>query len=141
MRLDFLTLADKAEAINGKLYMMGGGVGGIGLIQLPGPAAVDVAIGLMVDYAETSDTHQLQLSLETADNTPVIGPITIPFATGRPPGLPAGEAVRFIAVLQGPFPIPGEGRYHWVAQVGDVRFPPTIFQVIKMTPLVAQPPG
>lgn len=141
MQLDYLLLADKAEAINGKLYAIGAGIHGIGMVQVPGMAAVDVAVGLLVDYSATSDTHQLSLSMETADNQTVLGPISVPFATGRPPGLPAGEDVSFTLVVQGPFPVPADGAYQWVAEVDGQRFPPRHFRVTRVTPLVPQPGG
>jgi hypothetical protein len=139
MNLDYLLLADKAEAVNGKLYAIGAGVHGIGMAQIPGKAAVDIAVGLLVDYAGTGDTHQLSLSMETADNQTVLGPISVPFATGTPPGLPAGDELPFTLVVQGPFPIPSEGAYQWVAEVDGERFAPRHFRVTRVTPLVPRP--
>ncbi|MGC8461587.1 MAG: DUF6941 family protein [Candidatus Dormibacteria bacterium] len=130
MQLDFLLLADRAEVLNGKLYMLGGGFDHIGVPQLPGVLPFDIAIGIFVDYLETSDTHTLTVTIEDADNTPHIGPITIPFATGRPPGLPPGDGIRFMAVLRGPFPITKDGSYQVVAAVNKHRFPGTPFRVI-----------
>ncbi len=141
MKLDFLILADKAEALNGKVYMIGGGIGGVGLFEIPGSASFDLAVGLLVDYNETRDTHRLALTMENPDNRVVLGPIDIPFATGSPPGLPPGDAVRFTIVVQGPFPIPAEGAYHWVATVDGQRFEPRHFRVTKVTPLVPQTSG
>ena len=138
MKLDYLLLADKAEAINGKVYMMGGSIGAIGLAQMPGLAAFDLAIGLLLDYSETSDTHRLLLAMETADNQPVLGPIEIPFATGRPPGFPPGDSMRFTAVIQGPFPIPTEGAYQWRAEVDGQPMDVRHFRVTRVTPLVPQ---
>jgi hypothetical protein len=138
MQLDFLLLADKAEAINGKLYSLGAGVHGIGMTEVPGIATFDLAVGLLVDYPETSDTHRLTLSMETADNKAVVGPIELPFATGRPPGLPPGDAVPFTLVVQGPFPIPGEGAYQWVVTVDGQRFPPRHLRVSRVQRLVPQ---
>jgi len=135
MKLDYLLLADKAEAINGKLYVLGGAIGAVGLIQIPGPAQFDVAVGLLVDYAETSDTHRLTLAMETADNEKVLGPVEIPFATGCPPGLPPGDSMPFTVVIQGPFPIPTEGAFQWAIEVDGLRHEPRHFRVSKITPL------
>jgi hypothetical protein len=138
VKLDFLLLADKAEALNGKLYMIGGAIDRIGLLEIPGPASFDVAMGVLVSYHETRDTHRLTLRMETADNRPVFPAIEISFATGTPPGLPAGDDVRFTAVVQGPFPIPSEGAYQWVAEVDGQRFDPRHFRVTKVNQLVRQ---
>lgn len=131
MKLDFLILADRAEALNGKLYMIGGAIDRVGLLEIPGPASFDVAVGVLVDYHETRDTHGLTLRMETADNLPVFPAIEISFATGTPPGLPAGDDVRFTAVVHGPFPIPSVGAYQWVAEVDGQRFDPRHFRVTK----------
>jgi hypothetical protein len=99
-----------------------------------------VAVGLVLDYTETRDTHTLTLTLETADNKPVFSPVEIRFSTGSPPGLPPGDSGRFTAVIQGPFPLQREGAHQWVVAVDGERFAPRHFRVVRLTPLVPQPP-
>lgn len=136
MRLDFCILADKAEAINGKLYLMGGGFQTVAMAQIPGPASFDVGIGVSQDYHETSDNHVVSLTLEDADNAVILGPVTFPFATGRPPGFPPGDELRWICAVQGPFPIPAEGNYQVRVQVDAHQFEPTRFRVVRIQPQI-----
>jgi hypothetical protein len=138
MELDFLTLADKAEAINGKLYMMGGGFTNVGLVQIPGPAQFDVALGITFDYHETGDQHQLVFAVEDADNHPILEPITIPLPVGRPPGLPPGDSIRLVMSIQGPYMIPAEGLYHVAVDLDGRRAEPTRFRVGRVVPLIPQ---
>ena len=140
MHLDFLILADKAEALNGKLYMIGGGFASVGMSQIPGPAQFDLAIGLVFDYHETGEQHELSVVLENADNRPVGNVIRLPLPIGRPPGLPPGDSVRLVIAIQGPFPIEAEGLHHFVVSVDENRFEPTRFRVHRLIPLVPQTP-
>jgi hypothetical protein len=112
--LDFLLVADRAEAVNGKLYLLGGGWDRITLSQFPGSANFDVALGVLVGYTETNERHEFHLTLEDDDNQVVLGPVTGQFELGRPPGLKPAQAQRFMVAVRGPFPIPGAGCYHWV---------------------------
>jgi hypothetical protein len=121
MEADFLILADRAEAINGKLYMVGGGFDRVSLAGAVGPVDIDVAFGILVDYLETNQRHGFRLVLENEDNQEVLPPIAAEFEVGRPPGLVAGQAQRVIYVVRGPFPIPRVGGYHWVLYLDGAR--------------------
>lgn len=142
MDLDFLILADKAEALNGKLYLMGGGFTNLYLVQLPGPAFVDLAIGLNFDYHETGEQHEMSVALEDADDQPVAPAMVLPLPIGRPPGLPPGDSLRLVMAVRGPFQIESEGLYHFVVAVDGTRFRPTRFRVQRVVPMVpAQTPA
>jgi hypothetical protein len=114
MELDFLLVADRAEAVNGKLYLLGGGWDRITLPQFPGPANFDVALGVLVGYTETNERHVFTISLEDDDNQAVLGPIDGQIELGRPPGLKPAQPQRFLVAVRGPFPLPAPGCYHWV---------------------------
>ena len=127
MDLDFLLVADRAEAINGKLYLMGGGWDRITLPQFPAPANFDVALGVLVGYTETNVRHEFALMLEDDDNKVVLGPISGHVELGRPPGLKPAQAQRFMVAVRGPFPLPAPGAYHWVATLDGLRAGRTTF--------------
>jgi hypothetical protein len=114
MELDFMLVADRAEAVNGKLYLLGGGWDRITLAQFPGQANFDVALGVVVGYTETNERHEFSLTLQDDDNQVVLGPVSGQFELGRPPGLKPAQAQRFIVAVRGPFPLPEPGCYHWV---------------------------
>jgi hypothetical protein len=136
MRLDFLILADKAEAVGGKLYLMGGGFDRVGLSQLPGSAQLDVALGILVGYNETNQQHSFELRCEDADNGEVFPAVQGSFEVGRPPGMGVGNEQRAIIVLRGPFPMKAAGDYSWVVSLDGERQPATRFRVEQ-----AQLPG
>lgn len=134
-------MADRAEAVNGKLYMVGGGWDRMGMTSIPGPADFDVAVGVLVGYNETNSPHKIDLVLEDEDNKPVLGPITAQFELGRPAGMKLGQTQRFQLVLRGPFPLPKPGSFHWVVVLDGERKTRTQFWVDQVVlPQLAPPP-
>jgi hypothetical protein len=127
VRLDFLLVADRAEAVNGKLYVLGGGWDRINMPQLPGAANFDVALGILVGYTETNERHEFQLALEDDDGNVVVGPVGGQFEMGRPPGLKPAQAQRFMVAVRGPFVLPGPGEYHWMLVLDGQRAGKTSF--------------
>jgi hypothetical protein len=125
--LDFLLVADRAEAVNGKLYVLGGGWDRIALPAFPAQANFDVALGVMVAYRETNEQHTFQLTLEDDDNQVVLGPISGQFELGRPPGIRPAQAQRFMVAVRGPFPIERPGCLHWVVTLDGERVGRTTF--------------
>jgi hypothetical protein len=113
-----LLLADAAQAVGGKLYVLGGGWSIIG----PGAAPMALAIKIEVPWSETNVRHSVEVQLLTSDGEPVTvegdsgsEPISVraDFEVGRPPGLKPGTPIDVpLAMNFAPFPLPG-GRYEW----------------------------
>ena len=72
MEIDFLILADTVEAVNGKLYMMGGGWNQLTIPQFPAPIRLGIALGLLVPSDNAGQKHQLQLTISDLDKRLVI---------------------------------------------------------------------
>lgn len=97
-----ILLCDHAEAINGKLYVMGGGW----TVCPPGPRQMAIAVRVMVPWSDANTTHTLSLLLQDeSGNTLELG---VPpkkvmqegtFEVGRPPGVPAGSEIDFTVVF------------------------------------------
>ncbi len=114
-----LLLADAAEAVNGKLYILGGGWSVMG----PDPAPMAIAIKIEVPWDQGNDVHKLQLRLVDADGQPVLAesedgevPIVLDadFETGRPAGMKPGTPLDLtMAVTLGPLPLQPGSRYEW----------------------------
>jgi hypothetical protein len=143
MRLDFLILADKAEAIGGKLYLMGGGFDRIRMAAIPGTAQFDVAVGMLVGYNETNQKHGFELRCEDQDNNLVFDSPRGAIEVGRPPGMTAGSEQRALLVFAGPFAFKATGDYSWVFVLNGERQPPTRFRVEQaqlLAPIAIPPP-
>jgi hypothetical protein len=115
-----MMLADAAQAVNGKLYIIGGGWSVTG----PGPTGYSIALKVEVPWDETNKRHTLVLRLLDEDGHPVRVPapngdqvaLEIPadFEVGRPAGVLAGSPIDMPVVVNiGPMPLAGGRRFVW----------------------------
>jgi hypothetical protein len=121
-----ILLADAAQAVNGKLYILGGGWSIIG----PEPAPIAIALKIDVPWTEANKPHQLKLILLDEDDRPVkvetqVGPRDVEvgstFEVGRPPGLTPGTPLDVaLAINLGPLPLQPNRRYKWRCLINDV---------------------
>lgn len=117
-----MLLADAAEAVNGKLYILGGGWSVTG----PGPVPFAIAIKVEVPWDQANMQHNLRLELVDSDGHPVMvaqeqeqepRPLVIngDFEVGRPPGLPRGTPLDSVLAISFPSGLPLEAgtRFEW----------------------------
>jgi hypothetical protein len=96
MKVGFLLLADHSEAVNGKLYMVGGGWNALRLPELPAEWGFHITLGVDVGWDETNTSHELTVSVHDPDGAEIGDGLTAEFEAGRPPGLPAGQEQRLV---------------------------------------------
>ena len=116
-----LVLCDAAQAVGGKLYILGGGWSFI----TPGASAMALAILVEVPWTATNEPHTLHIQLVDQDEQPVLlgpenKPVTIDgtLEVGRPPGHPQGTPLNVpIAFTIPPLPLAPSQRYVWVLSV------------------------
>lgn len=126
MKVTFL-LADAAQAVDSKLYVLGGGWSFIG--PQVGPMAL--AILVEVPWHEANREHHLVIELQDTDGHPArLGPEAQPLRleaqleVGRPPGHPAGSPFNVpLAINLPPMPLSPGTRYVWVVSVDDETDP------------------
>jgi hypothetical protein len=114
-----ILLADAAQAIDNKLYVLGGGWSVTG----PDPSPSALAIALKVPWDEANRRHDLRVELIDSDGHPItVGSpedarsvvIESNFEVGRPPGLRPGTPIDLaLAINLGPVPLTPGGRYEW----------------------------
>ena len=126
-----MMLCDSAQAVNGKLFVLGGGLSVIG----PKPQPLALAIHVTVPWDRANISHLWTLSLVDEDGRPItVGdkPVAVTgrFEAGRPAGLRAGTplgvplAINLTALRLKPsigysfvFEIDGESRPEWRSQL------------------------
>ena len=96
MRIGFLLLADHSDAVNGKLYMTGGGWNTITLPELPQEWGFHIALGLDVGWDETNQRHDLLVNIHDPDGVELGEGLSAEFEAGRPPGMSAGQEQRLV---------------------------------------------
>lgn len=121
-------LADAAEAVNGKLYILGGGW------SITGPAPVPFALAIKIDvpWDRANEQHILKVSLLDEDGNPVPiqqapdaapAPLVIQgeFEVGRPAGVPRGTPLDSVLAINfgGGLPLPPGRRYEWRVEIND----------------------
>jgi hypothetical protein len=132
--IDFLIVADRAEAINGKLYLMGGAWDQLYVVDFDQPVQFSLAIGVIVPWASTNQEHPLRVAVENEDGTVIQPDMQIRVNMGRPPGARPGQPFRALIAVQGAWRLPGPGTYRIQATVDDARSRRTVFHAIAARP-------
>ncbi len=91
MDIEYALLADYAEVVNGKLYLVGGGWDLRTAGEAPANARFAVALGVRIAWEETNIPVELTVALEDDDGAGLLradGRLQV----GRPPHLPAGAS-------------------------------------------------
>ena len=115
-----MLLADAAQAVDNKLYILGGGWS----ITGPDPVPSAIALQIKVPWDQANEPHHLRLELLDSDGHPVLLPVRpgreealvveTEFEVGRPPGLVRGTPIDLsLALGLGPLPLPPGGRFEW----------------------------
>jgi hypothetical protein len=131
MELAFLLLADHSEALNGKLYAMGGGWNALRLPELPHEWGFSIAFAVDVPWDETNRRHELTLHVEDPDGAVLGDAFGLEFEAGRPPGTPAGQDQRVMLSLATRQTFESAGPHAVVVTSGDEVVGRTRFYIIR----------
>ncbi len=119
-----MLLADAAQAVDGKLYVLGGGWSICG----PDPVPMALAIKLEIPWDQSNVRHTWRLTLVDSDGAPFMAPgpdgeeqplaIEAQFEVGRPPGVRPGTPMDLpLAINFGPLPLEPGTRYEWRMEI------------------------
>src|SRR5215212_5240142 len=120
VEINALMLADSAQAVDGKLYVLGGAWNMLRFPEFPAGLMVGIAVAIDIEWTETNRPHHLDIHFEDADGQQMDPRIGADFEAGRPPGAIPGAQLRIVMAVNGPVAIPGPGQYAAVASVGGV---------------------
>jgi hypothetical protein len=114
-----ILLCDSAQAVDGKLYILGGGWNTIG----PDPAPTALAMYVEIPWDMTNVKHPWRIELLDADDQPVLVPTPAgeqplvlegELEVGRPPGVTPGVGLGVpLAINLGPIALAPGRRYVW----------------------------
>jgi hypothetical protein len=128
---EFLMLADGAEAANGKIFILGGGIERHVAASFDPAAALqaDIACSVLVDWGEANRTFAVALKMVDEDEHVAVA-LEFTMESGRPPGAKPGQRLRTLLAVRGPFPIPHAGGYRLAMELNGVpQEPPFHFWV------------
>jgi hypothetical protein len=120
-----LLLADSAQVADGRLFILGGGLGEVG----PGPQPMAIAMLLDVPWDQANAPHDWKFELLDEDGTPVLyddQPILVggQFEAGRPEGLAPGTPIPVpLAINFTALPVEPGRRYVWRLAIDDTSEP------------------
>jgi hypothetical protein len=122
-QIETLMLANRAEAHDGLLYVMGGAWSDARQMVFPGdpppPLQFGIALTILVGWTETNRRHHVLLFMEPEDGGERLVQIEADLEVGRPPGAVEGSDQRSVMALNGIASFPGPGGYRLVAQLGE----------------------
>lgn len=124
-KIEYLAVADHAEAINGKLYLHG--AGWTDITQPPGPGGqpgivhIGLAASIIVGWTETNRRFPFFLAVVHEDGDELVK-INAQIEAGRPAGIPEGSDLRNVLAVNAEIQFPKPGSYELRAQLDkDVR--------------------
>ena len=121
--IEFLTLANHAEAVNGLLYLSGAGWSEHWRIPNPDgskpPSRFGIGMSILIPWGEANRRHDLALWVESEDGGEPLMRVEAQVEVGRPPGLTSGVDLRSVLAVNGDIVFPEDGGYRIVAQLGD----------------------
>jgi hypothetical protein len=130
--IDFLILAERAEVLNGKLYLMGGVIDRLWSMADPPVVNFCVALGILIPWNATNEPMDVHVSIQTEEGEE-LAHLNWQMTVGRPPLLRRGDVQRG-AIASPPLALqmPGVGLYVAVATVNEQQ---------KRVPFRVVPPG
>ena len=91
MQVEWLILADSAQVVGNKLYLMGGGWDRLTVNkEFPAEQRIGIALALKVPWNRTNERHEFEIDIASEDAAP-IAKVGGTFEVGRPPGISPGQ--------------------------------------------------
>ena len=117
IEIDFVILADHAQAADGKLNMIGGGWNMHNAERYPSTLPVGIGIGVLVPWNQANRKHKLTFVIKSSEG-PVIVKGEGEFEMGRAAGLPPGMTQRATLAINAQLQIPEHGTYEVIVTAG-----------------------
>jgi len=131
--IEFVIVANHAEAHNGLLYLSGAGWNEAALGFSPeGPSTAlhfGIGVSVLVPWTETNRKHHLQVRMEHEDGGEPLFRADGDLEVGRPPSVHHGADQRAVLAIDGIAQFPRAGGYRLVAQVSEGKMRTVSFRV------------
>ena len=130
MEVEWLILADGAEVVNNKLYLIGGGWESLTVnAAFPVEHPCALAAAFRVPWSESNRQHDVELAIHNREGRElarVPGQIEV----GRPAGIPRGDAQRVQMAINLVLPLECPGTYSVIARIAGEEARRAPFEVV-----------
>jgi hypothetical protein len=147
MKIDYAVLADAAQAVGGKIFILGGGWNVFRSANYPAPVQLAIAAGIGFASNEIGIRFPLQISIGDEAGVAVIPALNGQIETGQlAPDFPSGLPVKVPIAWNVGFSVPRPGRYRITMNVGsaqaELSFDAIIVgQKVQFSSEISKPPG
>jgi len=118
VEVDFLILADAAQEVKGKLYLLGGGWNVYRAQSYPATFPFGLAAGILIPWSETNRLHAVGFVIKASEGVELLkGEAQV--EVGREAGLSPGITQRVVLAIQGQLKIPQPGTYEVILQTAE----------------------
>lgn len=118
MDIDYALICDYAEAVNGKMYIMGAGWENYTAAVMPANLRLAVALGVRFGWDETNKAAPVLIRVEDDDGQELVR-IEAQMNIGRPPALPPGSTQLAQMAANVPLTVTRHGGYIVLARAGE----------------------
>ncbi len=134
MDVEWLILADAAQVVGGKLYLLGGGWDVLNVATaFPVQQRCTIAAAFTIPWTETNQPHDVAIDITDSDGSS-LGTISGRVEVGRPPGLPQGSGQRAQLAAEIGLTFPTLGTYVITARVNGIEAKRVTFRVQGTAP-------
>jgi hypothetical protein len=131
MDLEWLILADAAQVVGGKLYLIGGGWDVLTVNQsFPSARHCAVAVSFRIPWNETNQKHNVEIEIVSEDGDKQLTKIAGQVEAGRPAGLPPGQDQRAQLAAEMTLQFPEPGAFAVFARIEGQDVGRTPFRVV-----------
>ncbi len=129
MRVEWIIMADSAEVVNGKLYLMGGGWDQLVINQqFPVQQLISVAISFSVGWEETNIQHPMEVRIEDMEGKQ-LARVNGVIESGRPRGITPGQSQRVQLAFKLPLRFEQPDTFSVTAYINDEMAARTNFRI------------
>ena len=137
MNIEWLILADGAQVVGNKLYLMGGGWDRLQINGgFPKQHATGIALAIKVPWNETNEKHSFEIEF-VSDDGATIQKLSGNFEVGRPAGIPAGQDQRAQFAVNAIIQFQGPGTFVVLARIDGEERSRVSFNVVAGSPVPA----
>jgi Family of unknown function (DUF6941) len=138
--IDSFTIADHADAVNGKLYVMGGGITNLFMPAVPHTPRIAIASILRIPWGDTNRKFPLRAWAEDSDGNELGWRMEGQIEAGRPAGGRGEDVLVCFAVPIAPLEIKNDMRLRIVFQFANEERRATLLATrIQLPPQMQMP--